>query len=196
MLTWLGVPGTPDAWRELGFGMHEGHARAGAVGFELAADEPRWSFDRLAADPESIGIPTRQDPPPDGPPPGNPNGATHIDHVVVLTPDLDSGVAALTATLGMDPRRRFRPRPGGPEMVFFRAGEAVLEVIGRGGPRLSGVAFSSPDLDATVEAVRGAGAPIGDPKPAVQGGRIASVWRGHLGFGIAFLEPPPPGESG
>ncbi|MFE3732025.1 hypothetical protein, partial [Nocardia sp. NPDC059154] len=56
---------------------------------------------------------------------------------------------------------------------------------------LTGVAFLSPDLDATVAAVRAAGGPIGDPKPAVQGGRIASVWHGHLNWGIAFMEPKP-----
>ena len=57
-------------------------------------------------------------------------------------------------------------------------------------PALIGVAFSSPALDATVEAIRTAGGPIGDPKPAVQGGRIASVWSGHVDWGVAIMEPP------
>lgn len=74
-------------------------------------------------------------------------------------------------------------------MAFYRVGEAFIEVVTSGLPRaLVGVAFMADDLDATVAAVRTTGGPIGDPKPAVQGGRIASVWRGHVNWGIAFME--------
>jgi predicted enzyme related to lactoylglutathione lyase len=76
-------------------------------------------------------------------------------------------------------------------MAFFTVGEGFIEVVASGRPAaLWGIAFSTPDLDACVAAVRDAGGPIGDPKAAVQGGRIASVWKGHVGWGIAVMEPP------
>jgi predicted enzyme related to lactoylglutathione lyase len=76
-------------------------------------------------------------------------------------------------------------------MAFYRAGPTVIEVVaGPPEPGLWGIAFLCPDLDATVAAVRAAGGPIGDPKPAVQGGRIASVWKEHVGWGVAIMEPP------
>ena len=49
------------------------------------------------------------------------------------------------------------------------------------------VALIPLDLDATGEQIRSCGGPISDPKPAVQGGRIASVWIGHLNWGLAVL---------
>jgi catechol 2,3-dioxygenase-like lactoylglutathione lyase family enzyme len=116
-----------------------------------------------------------------------------IDHVVYAVPELDPAVESLTATLGVPPRRRAFPRgPSGPEMAFFTVGGgAFIEVVASGRPpALWGIAYLSNDLDATVEAIRGAGGPVGDPKPAVQGGRIASVWKGHVGWGIAIMEPP------
>jgi predicted enzyme related to lactoylglutathione lyase len=75
-------------------------------------------------------------------------------------------------------------------MAFYRVGEAFVEVVPSGGPpALMGVAFMCPDLDACVAAVRGAGGAIGDPKPAVQGGRIASVPRDFgLPFGVAVMD--------
>ena len=115
-----------------------------------------------------------------------------IDHIVYTVPELDPAIDALTAVLGEPPRRRFHPRgPDGPEMAFYRAGDGFIEVVASGRPAaLIGIAFNSPDLDATVAAMKDAGAPVGDPKPAVQGGRIASVWREHVGWGVAVMEPP------
>ena len=76
-------------------------------------------------------------------------------------------------------------------MAFFRVGECFIEVVSSGRPAaLMGIAFNSPDLDATVAAIREAGGPVGDPKPAVQGGRIASVWREFVHYPIAIMEPP------
>lgn len=75
-------------------------------------------------------------------------------------------------------------------MAFYRVGEAFIEVVATGGdPALIGLALWSPDLDATVSAIRSAGGPVSDPKPAVQGGRIASVRAGHLDWGLAIMGP-------
>lgn len=189
-LTRLGLPGDEQSWAALGFTVTDGRIRIGAV--ECTLGGPGWGFDEIQATPEQLGVPYLK--------PGeplsavaHPNGVTIVDHVVYWVPELDAAVTDLTAVLGIPPRRRFFPRgPEGPEMAFYRVGEPFIEAVTSGfPPALVGVAFLTPDLDAAVAAVRAAGGPIGDPKNAVQGGRIASVWHGHLDWGIAFMEPKP-----
>ncbi|WP_405132894.1 VOC family protein [Nocardia sp. NBC_01388] len=208
-LTRLGLPGNEQAWAALGFTGTHGEIRIGHVTCTLG--EPGWGFDETHSDPAQLGVPYLASD--TGRAPGNPggmhaagnnraatraeqpsphaNGVTIVDHVVYWVPDLDRAATDLTAVLGIPPRRRFFPRgPDGPEMAFYRVGEPFIEAVSYGGPpALLGVAFLTPDLDAAVAAIRAAGGPIGDPKPAVQGGRIASVWRGHVNWGIAFMEP-------
>lgn len=186
------MPGSADAWTSLAFVVEGNGFLVGTVECAIGL-EPGWAFDELHGDAAPLGVPTSVAPP-NASGPGHPNGIDRIDHVVYTVADLDGAVDALTAVLGMPPRRRFHPRgPDGPEMAFFRVGEAFIEVVSSGQPpSLMGIAFNSPDLDATVAAIRDAGGPIGDPKPSVQGGRIASVWREHVGFPVAVMEPKRP----
>ena len=213
----LGLPGNEQSWAALGFrvdrerlqigsvscvlnmppswGFDEVRADASVLGIpELvsenisAAPDPTHRaeqvLEHLADDPDSARA-TDVDKPRA---PAHPNGVSAIDHLVYLVADLDEAVAGMTDVLGMPPRRRFHPRgPAGPEMAFYRVGEPFIEVVAGGQPALIGIAFATPDLDTTVAAARAAGAPIGDPKPAVQGGRIASVWSGHVEWGVAFM---------
>jgi catechol 2,3-dioxygenase-like lactoylglutathione lyase family enzyme len=189
-LTLLEMPGSAEAWAALAFDVVDGAFVVGTVRCTVGST-PGWGFDELRGSVDALGVPTRVA---DGPAasPAHANGIDRIDHVVYTVPDLDVAVDALTSVLGAPPRRRFHPRgPDGPEMAFFRVGEGFIEVVSSGQPAsLMGVAFNSPDLDATVAAIREAGGPIGDPKPAVQGGRIASVWREHVAFPVAVMEPP------
>ncbi|MBB5918900.1 catechol 2,3-dioxygenase-like lactoylglutathione lyase family enzyme [Nocardia transvalensis] len=187
----LGLPGDEKDWAALGFAVENRTMRIGAVSC-LVGTAPAWGFDELPGDASALGIPELLSDNLSGSG-THPNGATFVDHIVYLVNDMDDAVAALADALGTPPRRRFHPRgPSGPEMAFYRVGEAFIEVVAGGRPpELIGVAFGTPDLDATVAAVREAGGPISDPKPAVQGGRIASVWNGHIGWGIAFMEPKP-----
>ncbi|WAJ44949.1 VOC family protein [Mycobacterium sp. Aquia_216] len=187
-LTWLGVPGDEHAWTTMGFAVDDRAIRIGRVRCALT-DERGWGFDEIYARPEVLGVPTAVHPPVTGA--VHPCGVTHVDHVVYAVSELDAAVTALNAVLGTPPRRRFHPRgPEGPEMAFYRAGEGFIEVVAAGAhPALIGLALWSPDLDATVAAIRAADGPIGDPKPAVQGGRIASVWQGHLNWGLAIMGP-------
>ncbi|MGO9507167.1 MAG: VOC family protein [Mycobacterium sp.] len=189
-LTWLGVPGDEQAWTGLGFAVEEAVIRIGQTCCSPAA-ERGWGFDEVHADPAALEVPTRQFSGPAATGAVHPCGVTHVDHIVYTVRDLDTAITDLTAVLGIEPRRRFHPRgPNGPEMAFYRTGESFIEVVAAGAdPALIGLALWSPDLDATVGAIRAAGGPIGDPKPAVQGGRIASVWHGHLDWGLAVMGP-------
>ncbi len=185
-LTWLGVPGNEQAWTALGFvvegqGFTVGRVRCSIGGLG-------WGFDEIHADPSVLGVLTVTCPAAAAPS-AHPCGVTSADHVVYTVPNLDSAVDALNAVLGSAPRRRFHPRgPQGPEMAFYRVGEAFIEVVASGRePALIGVALKTSDLDATVAQVRSCGGPISDPRPAVQGGRIASVRMDHLKWGLAVM---------
>jgi catechol 2,3-dioxygenase-like lactoylglutathione lyase family enzyme len=172
-LTWLGVPGSADRWRSLGFDVPDSSFVVDGVHIDIGADALAWRFGD-AADVEPAAT--------------HPNGVDGIDHVVYAVDDLDAAIAAFEREPGLAVRRRARPRgPDGPEMAFFRAGPAIIEVVDSGvSPRLWGIAFRCPDLDAAVAA--GAGH-IGEPRPAIQGGRIASVRTEYLGFPVAIMEP-------
>ena len=196
ILTWLGVPGEREKWESLGFsvdrsgGREDGTFSVGRV-VHACASTVAWGFDETHGEASALAIETRVEPRV-AQPGVHPNLIDRVDHVVYAVPELDPAVDALTAVLGEPPRRRAFPRgPSGPEMAFFTVGEGFIEVVGSGRPpALWGIAFSTPDLDACVAAVRSAGGPIGDPKPAVQGGRIASVWKEHVGWAVAVMEPP------
>lgn len=186
VLSWLGVPGGECAWSALGFVVDDRTVQIGQVCCALT-DDGGWGFDETCSEPAVLGVNTVRRPAAGGA--LHPNGVTRVDHIVYTVGDLDTGIAALSAVLGVEPRRRFHPRgPAGPEMAFFRVGEAFIEVVATGAaPALIGLALWSDDLDASVATIRACGGPISDPKPAVQGGRIASVWHGHLDWGLAIM---------
>jgi catechol 2,3-dioxygenase-like lactoylglutathione lyase family enzyme len=191
ILTWLGVPGEREKWESLGFTVDDDTFTVGRIVHACGRDTG-WAFDAIASGADGLGVPTHTEPEP-AERGIHSNLIDRVDHVVYAVPELDPAVDTLTAVLGEPPRRRAFPRgPSGPEMAFFTVGDgAFIEVVASGRPAaLWGIAFSTPDLDGCVAAVREAGGPIGDPKTAVQGGRIASVWKGHVGWGIAVMEPP------
>ncbi len=199
ILTWLGLPGEREKWESLGFSLDQFEAcdvDIGGICCNVGAP-PAWGFDELLADAASLGVPTREKPPAVGSHEdfsGHANHIRGIDHIVYAVPELDPAIESLTSVLGQAPKRRAFPRgPSGPEMAFFTVGHGCfIEVVASGRPpALWGIAFITDDLDACVAGVREAGGPIGDPKPAVQGGRIASIWKEHVGWGVAVMEPSP-----
>lgn len=127
------------------------------------------------------------------------NGAVQLDHVVVMTPDLDRTDAAL-AEAGFDLRRQRDVST--PDVVrwqsFYRMGEVILEVVG---PRdvaspsdrpasFWGLVVITADLDAAIESAAGM---IGTARTAVQPGRrIATVSRdAGIGVAVAFMDREP-----
>ncbi len=144
------------------------------------------------------GLPTAASDAPPGPPARHPNGATHIDHVVVLSPHLDRTAAVLTE-LGLDRRgERESDTYGAPmRQLFYRLGEVILELVGQpdvagdGAPGFFGLAVTVEDLDA---ASRLLGDGLGAAKEAVQHGRqIATLRHRDLGMSVAtaLMSPEP-----
>ena len=116
----LEIADEPRAWSAAGFEVADGACRVSRVTLQLAGKGARrgivdWTLGDGAAGDAA------------GP---HPNGAQRVDHVVMLTPDLDRTVAELESQ-GFDLRRRREgPTPGGStRQAFFRAGEPILEVV-------------------------------------------------------------------
>jgi hypothetical protein len=132
----------------------------------------------------------------------HPNGATRIDHVVMLSPDIDMTIIDLQEQ-GFELRReREGPTPGGStRQAFFRAGEPILEVVQApegtsmaadpgGEARLWGLAFVVEDMDRPAAVL---GDLLGTPRDAVQPGRRIATVRAEAGLGpaVAFMTPGP-----
>jgi hypothetical protein len=202
----LFIAAAPDTWEAAGFEVRDGVIEVGSVRLRLEGNGhrrgiTRWSV-RDAASLELDGLDTRAsgEPPPAGD--LHPNGTVAIDHVVVISPDLDR-TAGVLRDAGFDLRRvREGETPGGSHrQAFFRMGEVILEVVeapegskiaaDRDGPaRLWGIAFLVDDLSEPAAVL---GDSLSEPRDAVQPGRrIASVASAAgLGPAIAFMTPGP-----
>ena len=108
-----------------------------------------------------------------------------IDHVVLMTPDLERTCEAVTAVTGA-PLKRVREAP--PVVQgFFRLGEVILEVVQS--PQVQhpaakwwGLVINVGDLDAVCS--RLGPDVISAPKSAVQPGRFIATVRSELGLGV------------
>jgi hypothetical protein len=214
VLAELDIVDDPDAWRSTGFGADaDGRCQVGGtlvrLGHDRGCDRPGivgWSLAGLSTRPggEIDGLPTRVSSLGDAVesaadvPDVHENGVVQIDHVVVITPDLDRTTEALERVGVVARRTREVPvRPGEPGRVqrFFRLGEVILELIGPAEPAgdgpatFWGLAYTVADLDATVRRLGGA---VGRARDAVQPGRrIASLRHGVLAVPTAFMSPDP-----
>ena len=118
---------------------------------------------------------------------------TRIDHVVLRVPSVAAVSEHFDAWFGV-PTKRTMER-GEQAFAFMRPGDVVIEVIGPksggepGSGRIAGLAFEVREIDALTEHVRAKGYPIGEPHPALQGGRIVSVHHsGACGVPVAFID--------
>jgi hypothetical protein len=187
----LEIADEPEAWSAAGFDIDGELCAVSRVRLRLSGNGPRrgivgWTL----GDGGNAASP--------GPP--HPNGVVAVDHVVMLSPDLDRTVAELEAQ-GFDLRRlREGETPGGStRQAFFRAGEPILEVVQapegtsvardpEGPARLWGLAFLVEDMEETARVL---GELLGSPREAVQPGRRIATLRGEAGLGpaVAFMTP-------
>jgi catechol 2,3-dioxygenase-like lactoylglutathione lyase family enzyme len=201
----LTVADGPEAWSALGFEVEAdsclvGEVRIRAAGPDAGKSLAGWSLRGIEGD-DLDGLPTmRSESPPPDEAPAQPNGITGIDHVVAITPELERTIAALVAA-GLDLRRvREQPTPAGaPRQAFFRLGATILEVVQEppeaieraGGDHPAffwGLAFTAPDLDATVAHL---GEHASEVRPAVQPGRRIATLRRSAGLAlpVALISP-------
>jgi hypothetical protein len=184
----LEIADEPGAWSAAGFDVSGSACRVSRVTLRLAGKGPRRGIVDWTLGDGGVGDAA-------GP---HPNGAVRVDHVVMLSPDLDTTVAELESQ-GFDLRRRREGvTPGGStRQAFFRAGEPILEVVQApegtsvardpdGPARLWGLAFVVEDLDRTA---RELGELLGSPRAAVQPGRRIATLRPKAGLGpaVAFM---------
>jgi hypothetical protein len=202
------VADPPEAWTAAGFTVDDdGVCRIGTVRVRLVGRDHGkrilgWSLrdvpDGSLADGSLDGLPTAASTAPPCEPAAHDNGATYIDHVVLLSPDLHRTVASLHA-LGIETRGERDTDTYGPPMrqVFFRLGEVILELIGspenagEGAPGFFGLAHTVSDLDGLASQW---GDRLGNIKDAVQPGRRIATLR-HKEFGMsvatAVMTPEP-----
>jgi hypothetical protein len=202
VLTEVVVGDTAEAWAGAGFAVESdgerptsrvGTVRLGLAGPDRGRGILRWALE--PGEPGAIdGLPTETAPSPAGGPAHHPNGALVLDHVVVVTADVDRTSDAFVAA-GLD-LRRVRPVPRSEPrrvQVFFRAGEVIIELVGPeraagdGPARFYGLAFTVADLDATAALL---GDRLSEIRPAVQPGRRIATLRHRdldLTVPVAFL---------
>ena len=188
----LEIADEPADWRALGFEVEDGACQVSSVRLRLVGKGPRRGI---------LGWKLGDGEPAAAAAPPHPNGVARIDHVVLLSPDLDRTVEELRSE-GFELRRiREGETPGGStRQAFFRLGEPILEVVQApegtsvarnpdGSARLWGVAFLVDDFDALGAAL---GELLGTARDAVQPGRKIATLRPEAGLGpaIAFMTPP------
>jgi methylmalonyl-CoA epimerase len=188
-------------------GVDEQVARLREMAVELEDHEPREGFTgRLSfLRPEALGGATLEVVEPEEGLRGQPAPAspvTRIDHVVLRVPDSAQVSRHMIDWFGVETKRTFER--GGHSFSFMRPGDCVIEVIGPtpggepGSGRIAGLAFEVKGIDELTASLKHSGYPVGEPHPALQGGRIVSVHHsGASGVPVAFIDftgspgPPP-----
>ena len=131
---------------------------------------------------------------------------SRIDHVVLRLPDVEGACGRMREYFGVETKRTFER--GEMRFSFLRPGDVIMELIGpmkppsepRTGPStpagaglrtgfIAGLAFEVTDIEALTADLKGRGLPVGEPHPALQGGRIVSVHAGGAcGVPVAFID--------
>ena len=194
----LAIGDPPETWAELGFDVDEAdnldlggiRIRLGGKGDGITS----WSLRRVNAMGSIDGLPTPVPriiyPPPFA---THPNGATGVDHVVIMTPDFARTADALDRA-GL-PLKRTR-EVGAMRQGFRRVGPAILELVQPQEPdgpdtRFWGLVVVVISLEALAERL---GDRLGEIRPAVQPGRWIATLRESAGLSPAgaFMSPEPP----
>jgi len=206
----LHIGDSPLSWQAIGLDVDAGHTcHVGHVRLRFHPEaEQRGIFAwTLAGTPDETvsdvdGLDTRHGEPPSlgGLAASHLLGVTNIDHLVVMTPDVDRTVTAVQQRLGLPLRRTREGEAYGRKMrqAFFRMGEVVLEVVGPpdadrsgGGASFFGLAFTVMSLDEAIDFI----GPdlVSEPKPAVQADRSICTVRSAAGLAVplALMSPEP-----
>lgn len=196
VLTQIRMAADPAAWAAAGF---EPGRPAGLVRLEYLAGDGGlidWALSEVRV--AGIdGLPTRVGATTDEAEEGgtHPNGVVGIDHVVVMTPQLERTTRALeTAGIRLRREREGETGMGRRRQAFFRVGTPILEVVeahelnSEEPARFWGLTFVTEDLDAAAKLL---GPKLGRIKGAVQPGRRIATVRGEAGLGlpVALISP-------
>jgi hypothetical protein len=194
----LVIADPPERWRELGFEIDgKGHMDIGGVRVRLSGEGKgitAWSLMRVNAMGSIDGLPS---PVPRVlyPPPfkTHPNGATGIDHVVVLSSNLERTAGAF-ARAGIELERIEESERG--RVGLRRLGPAILEVVQRDDLERDEAVFSG--LAVVVISIDDIATRLGDrlgpiTQATQQGRRIATLRAGAgITVPLAFMSPEPP----
>lgn len=201
---WLTIAGDPVAWRSIGLTVGDdglipllgtslrlvSASQSGVVAWALSGlgETGAMSIDGLRTEPVERLEPVFA---------SHPLGASSLDHVVVLTPDLERTSAAIMESTGSDLRRireLGQMRQGFHRMGERGSGALIVELVERpdipeGPAAFWGVVLIVDDLDAAFELI----GPdrISPPKDAVQPGRRIATVRADVGLGlpVALMTP-------
>jgi hypothetical protein len=182
----IAIGADPAAWAEAGFTVEGDALLAGTVQLDFGPGKGIIGW-RLDPDDEVDGLPAAPIGPATAGKAAHPNGVTQIDHVVVVTPDLERTTEALE-NLAVERRRvrEIETDDGTLRQGFFRLGEVILEVVGHpkaepGPARFWGITFTVADIDACAELL---GERLGSIRDAVQPGRRIATVRREAGLGV------------
>ena len=191
----------PDAWAALGLVVDGDRCQVGGVRLRLAGRAAgegilSWTLGGATvrgSDIDGLRTQVAQDAP--APAPRHPLGVSAVDHVVVMTPDLDRTAGALGAA-GLDLRatQEFAAQGRPMRRAFLLTADALVELVGPaapdgGGPaRFWGLTLVVEDVDA---AARELGERAGSPRDAVQPGRRILTIRPDSGvlLPLALISP-------
>lgn len=205
----LGVSGSPDAFRAVGFNISPNGLLAvlnGAIAFSGVGQEHQFLGIGAVGPMIPTGVTL------DGisvlnsevvPPVDHPNGVYELDHIVVLTPDIDRTSHHTQAVLGL--RQLGSREADGQRQIFHRFADVahpggdvskgcLVELVQTNrvtSARLWGVVFNTYDLAAMAQRCGGL---LGEPHEAVQPERQIAVFApgAALGIQVAVMTPVVP----
>lgn len=196
----LHVSGQQASWETLGLTCHDGLCRLGDVSVVFGEGKSGlvgWTLDvgrnastsidgiatTLVDAHDQVSVESRI---------GN-ELITGLDHVVVMTDDLDRTCAALVSELGVEVRRE-RDAGRGVTQRFIKLSNTIIEVVTgphvtTPGATLWGMVISVDDM---VSWARVCGEDVtSQPKQATQPGRLISTVRSAVGLGVPFAVMTP-----
>lgn len=188
----LVVGGQPTSWTSIGLTFRDGLCSLGDLVVRLDPSLPpglaSWQLTDCIDDGDIDGIPTSYGAHSPAQAMGIDSSVIDIvgiDHVVVLTNDLERTSKDLTRVTG-EPLKRIRDAGNGVRQGFHRLGSVIVEIVERSDVErtsLWGFVMIARNID-DVAAHMGPDV-IGSPRGAVQQGRRIASFRSGVGLGVA-----------